>query len=110
MKLSLQPREVPFMVGDTVWVNQSDGKANQQPDYQAKIIQIILDGKLTNSLVVRQREDNHVLTITTAIYDLKPTGDDDGMKRQTIEVSLESDQTNLFETKEGMLDYQSRKD
>lgn len=94
------------MVGDTVWVNQSNGGIDQRSDFQAKIIQIILDGSLTNSIVIRKRTEVHDLAISSAIYDLKPSGDDEGSPRVSIDVPLIGDQTKLFETQKQMLDSQ----
>ncbi|RYE13148.1 MAG: hypothetical protein EOP45_21675 [Sphingobacteriaceae bacterium] len=78
MKLTLTPTEVPFAVGDTVWVDQSFGATHEFPFFQGIIMQIILDGSLANSLVIRQRSKTHELTITNAVYGLKPVGDHAG--------------------------------
>lgn len=108
MKLILSPLEIPFMVGDTVWVDQPFGPLNEFPFFQGIITQIILDGSLANSLLIRKREETHELVITTAVYGLKPTGDHEGSPRVNVNVQLAPLRTSLFETKEELLSYQDR--
>ena len=108
MKLTLRPTEVPFMVGDTVWVDQPFGATHEFPFFQGIIMQIILDGSLANSLVIRQRSETHELTITNAVYGLKPVGDHAGSARVNVNVQLIPPRQNLFETKEELLDSQNR--
>lgn len=110
MKLNLTPVEVPFMVGDTVWVNQFSGAMNQYPYFQGKIIQIILNGSLNNSTVIRDRRDIHELVISSGIYDLKPTGAQDGLPRVSVLIGFISPQTILFSTEKKLLDYQNALD
>jgi hypothetical protein len=108
MKLSLTPVEIPYMVGDTVWVDQPFGATHQFPYFQGVIMQVILDGSLANSLVIRDRKESHVLTISSAIYGLKPVGEHAGSARVNVNVSLIPAQENLFPTKEELLTYQNR--
>ncbi|MBD2753939.1 hypothetical protein [Spirosoma validum] len=108
MKLTLKPVDIPFMVGDTVWVDQPCGAANEFPYFQGIIMQIILDGSLTNTLVIRNRVETHELVITNAIYGLKPIGDHTGMARVNVNVQLIPLQTNLFATKIQLLAYQNQ--
>ena len=108
MRLTLKPVEVPFQVGDTVWVNQPYSATHQPPYFQARIIQIILDGSLNNTTVIRQRRDAHELVVSSAVYDLKLVGNQDGLPRITITVSLIPLQPTLFETKQALLDYQNQ--
>ncbi|MGM9510163.1 hypothetical protein ACS5NO_20680 [Larkinella sp. GY13] len=107
MKLSLRPVEIPFLIGDTVWVNQFCGEANEYPYFQAKIIQIILDGSIGNSIVIRHRREIHELVVSSGIYDLKPSGDRDGLPRISITVEFLSPQKSLFETEKDLLDYKN---
>ena len=108
MKLTLSPVEIPFMVGDSVWVDQPFGATNEFPYFQGIIMQIILDGSLANSLLVRNREDKHALTITNAIYGLKPIGEHAGMPRVNVNVQLIPLQNSLYATEEQLVDYQNR--
>lgn len=108
MKLTLAPTELPFAVGDTVWVDQPYGTVNEFPFFQGMIMQIILDGSLTNTLVVRQRKDTHELVVGSAIYGLKPLGKHAGEPRVTVNVQLIPIRKNLFATKEELLEYQNQ--
>lgn len=106
MRIVLTPTEIPFKVGDTVWANQACGDNNQYPYFQAKIIQIILDGSLTNSIVIRERTDQHNLVISNGIYDLKPFGNHVGLARITMIVDFLTEQKSLFQTEEAVANYQ----
>jgi hypothetical protein len=108
MKLKLRPTELPFAVGDTVWVDQPFGAVYEFAFFQGTIMQIILDGKLANTLVIRQRQEIHELRVDSAIYGLKPVGEHAGSPRVNVHVQLIPLQTNLFATKEELLDYQDR--
>jgi hypothetical protein len=110
MKLTLKPTELPFGVGDTVWVDQPFGATHEFPFFQGIIMQIILDGSLANSLVIRHRGDSHELIIDSAIYSLKPIGEHDGSPRVNVNVQLLPPQKNLFATKEELLDHQNQID
>lgn len=108
MKLALKPVDVPFVVGDTVWVDQPFGATNEFPFFQGIIMQIILDGGLANTLVIRERKEVHELVVSSAIYGLKPVGDHAGWPRVNVNVQLLPLGQNLFATKKELLDYQDR--
>lgn len=108
MKLSVSPPDVPFLVGDMVWVAQPAGDAHPQPYFQGKIIQIILDGSLMSTTVIRQREENHELVVSSAVYDVKPVGVHEGVKRVSIEVGLFTRQETLFKTEKDVVAYQNQ--
>ena len=108
MHLTLKPTEVPFMVGDTVWVDQPFGATHEFPFFQGTIMQIILDGSLANTLVIRQRAETHELMVGSAIYGLKPIGDHMGSPRVNVTVQLLPFRKTFFETKEELIDYQNR--
>ena len=108
MKVILRPTELPFKVGATVWVDQPFGAVHEFPFFQGTIMQIILDGSLANTLVIRHQEETHELVVGTAIYGLKPTGEHAGSPRVNVTVQLVPLQKNLFATKEELLDYQDR--
>ncbi|WP_128543065.1 hypothetical protein [Larkinella soli] len=107
MKLSLKPVDIPFLIGDTVWVNQFCGVDSQYPYFEAKIIQIILDGSLSNSIVIRHRNETHELVVSNGIYDLKPQGSTKGLPRMSISVEFLRPQSSLFATEKELLDYRN---
>ena len=108
MKLSLTPVNIPFMVGDTVWVDQPFGAVNQFPYFQGMIMQIILDGGLANSLVIRERAEVHELIVSSAVYGMKPVGMHAGMPRVIVNVQLSPFIQTLFENEQVLLDHQNR--
>ncbi|GAB4012834.1 hypothetical protein GCM10028808_30270 [Spirosoma migulaei] len=108
MKFTLKPVEIPFMVGDNVWVYQPFGATHEFPFFQGIIMQIILDGSLANTLVIRQRSETHELVISTAVYGLKPIGDHSGPPRVNVNVQLLPPRKNLFETEEELMDFQNQ--
>ena len=96
------------MVGDLVWVAQPAGETNPQPYFQGQIMQIILDGSLKHTTVVRQRKDMHELLISSAVYDLKPVGDHEGVPRVSVDIELFTTLKTLFATKEELLASQAQ--
>lgn len=108
MKLTLRPTELPFKVGDTVWVDQLFGPLHEFPFFQGIIMQIILDGSMAHTLVIRQPTDTHELAVSSAMYGLEPTGVHAGSPRVIVNVQLIPLQTNLLATKEELLAYQDR--
>ena len=110
MKLSLKPVDIPFMVGDTVWVNQPCSDTAQQAYFQGRIIQIILEGSFNSTAVVRQRQSIHEIIVSSGVYDLKPLGNDEGSPRVSVEVQFFASQKSLFETEEELVDYQNQTD
>ena len=108
MKLTLRPTELPFSVGETVWVDQPYGATNEFPFFQGTIMQIILDGNLTNTLVIRHAEKTHELTVSNAIYGLKPIGDHAGGPRVNVNIHFFPFEPKLFATKEELLTFQDK--
>ncbi|SFF32948.1 hypothetical protein [Spirosoma endophyticum] len=108
MHLTLKPVDVPFKVGDTVWVDQPFGATHEFPYFQGIIMQIILDGSLANTLLIRQPKETHELVITSAVYGLKPMGEHTGEARVNVTVQLLPHRTSLFATKEELMDYQNQ--
>lgn len=96
------------MIGDTVWVDQPYGATNEFPFFQGIIMQIILDGNLTNTLVIRERKETHELAVATAIYGLKPVGIHAGSPRVNVNVQLNPVEPKLFATKEELSTYQDQ--
>lgn len=108
MQLSLRPIELPFAVGDTVWVDQPYGPTHEFPFFQGTIMQIILDGSLANTLVIRQPKEMHELIVASAIYGLKPVGDHAGSPRVNVNVQIVPTEEKFFATKEELLEHQDR--
>jgi hypothetical protein len=108
MKLVLKPIDIPFKVGDTVWVDQPFGATNQFPYFQGTIMQIILDGSLASTLVIRHREDVHELVVSGAVYGLEPISDHAGSPRVNVNVQFIPPVKILFETEEALQDHQNR--
>lgn len=108
MKLTLKPTVLPFTIGDTVWVDQPFGATHEFPFFQGIIMQIILDGSLANTLVIRQPAEVHELIVGSAIYGMKPIGDHLGSPRVNVNVQLIPLQQNLFATQKELLDHQDR--
>jgi hypothetical protein len=108
MKLAVKPLDVPFFVGDTIWVAQSCGGVNPPPYFQGEILQIILDGSLMSTTVIHQREESHDLVISSAVYDVQPVGVHTGVQRVSIQVGLFAQQEMLFGTEKEVQDYQNQ--
>ena len=70
-------------------------------------MQIILDGSLQHTTVIRQRKEIHELIISSAVYDLKPVGDHDGVGRVSVDIELFAEMKTLFASKEELLASQS---
>jgi hypothetical protein len=108
MKLTLRPTEVPFAVGDTVWVDQPYGAVDEFASFQGTIMQIILDGSLANTLVVRHSKETHELGVSSAVYGLKPVGDHAGEPRVNVNVQLLPLEEKMFATQAELLAHQDR--
>ena len=108
MKLTLKPTEVPFAVGDTVWVDQPYGAVHEFASFQATIMQIMLDGSLANSLVVRKPTETHELVVGSAIYGVKPVGEHAGDPRVNVNVQLLPIESKLFATQAELIDHQDK--
>ncbi len=108
MKLTLRPVEVPFAVGDTVWVDQPYGPVQEFASFQATIMQIILDGSMANTLVIRKPQATHELSVTSAVYGMKPVGEHAGSPRVNVNVQLLPAEEKLFATKEDLLAHQDQ--
>lgn len=108
MKLTLKPVDVPFAVGDTVWVDQPYGSVHEFASFQATIMQIILDGTMANTLVIRKPQETHELTVASAIYGMKPVGEHAGSPRVNVNVQLLPTEEKLFATKEELLAHQDQ--
>lgn len=107
MRLTLKPVELPFMVGDIVIVNQPyENKADERSYFQAQIMQIILDGSIRSSSVIRVRQEAHQLVISSVMYDVKPLGEHQGLPRKLVEVQLLPLEQILFSSQEALSEWE----
>ncbi len=109
MKLNLKPVEVPFNVGDEVFVNQPYGSFNHAYSgddnrvyFHARIVRIFLEFSDKVS-IVKERKDVHDLEVTTIIYDLKPIGSLEGAGRIALHVDLEAVEPKVFSSEAELL-------
>lgn len=109
MKLILEPGEIPFKVGDHVFISHPYGTMNNDAtidshkDYfEAEIIRIFIE--FSNAMsIVKERKDIHRFAITVITYDLKPIEFYKGQGRVTLRVDLRSDEKFVFDSKENLL-------
>lgn len=108
MKLSLEPGEIQFKVGDTIFVNQPystlvDSKilTDHKPYFEAEIVRIFLEFPTTVSIVSEPKEIHH-FAVTVITYDLRPVGFYLNAGRVTVRIDLTSEENFLFAT-EGQL-------
>ncbi|GAB3503622.1 hypothetical protein GCM10027341_33040 [Spirosoma knui] len=112
MLISFKTIELPFKVGDTVFVNQphsgrrSEEEGEPYPYFEAEIIRIFLDGRLEELTVIAEPVDTYELEVKTAVYELKPVGDYSDLVRMPLSISLPIKEPKLFKSEEDLLDYQ----
>ncbi len=109
MKLSLEPGELPFKVGDRIFVNQPySTMVNQKiltdnkPYFEAEIVRIFLEFPNTVSIISERREV-HNFAVTVITYDLKPVGFYQNESRVTVRIDLTAEKNFLFATKDKLL-------
>lgn len=116
MTLTMKPVTTPFKVGETVHVNipysslattETSEWANDKGYFEAKIVRIFLEG-LKPLSVISEPKDNHELTITNIIYDLKPVGMPKGASRVALNIDVESKSILLFGSEKELLDYYNK--
>ena len=113
MKLKLKPVEIPFKVGDEVYVNLSyhalnepnEVHVNQESTFQALIVRIFLEG-LRESSIISECEDEHELIVNHLIYDLKPIGPHLGLNRVPLTIDVEDARSFIFRSHQELVDYQ----
>lgn len=109
MKLSLDPGEIQFKVGDRIFVNQPyssmiDRKilTNNKPYFEAEIVRIFLEFPTTVS-IISEPKDIHHFAVTVVTYDLKPVGFYQDANRVTLRIDLTSKENFLFATEDLLL-------
>lgn len=109
MKLSLEPGEVPFKVGDRIFVNKPYESmidevhlTDNKPYFEAEVVRIFLEFPTVVS-IVKERKDVHHFAIDVITYDLKPLGFYRGASRVALRVDLTSNENLLFATEKQLL-------
>ena len=112
MKLSLEPGELPFKVGDIIFVNQplstmtdKEILTNNKPYFEAEIVRIFLEFPTTVS-IVSERKETHHFTVKIITYDLKPVGFYQSERRVTLRIDLDTKENFLFATEAKLLEEQ----
>lgn len=111
MKVTFKSIDLPFTVGDTVFVNQSHGErlpgqtGPRHPYFQAEIQRIFLDGRLEEISVITEPLDTYELEIRTVVYDLKPIGSYEGLVKMPLKVDLPIKEPKLFRSEAELVDY-----
>ncbi|MEZ0610463.1 hypothetical protein ACAW74_18255 [Fibrella sp. WM1] len=113
MKVTLKPLEIPFRVGDTVFVNLPYSSLNTSEQsyllddksyFEATIVRIFLQG-LQSPTVVATSKEFHELAITNLVYDLKLVEGTKGNNRVPLVVDLASTRKLLFATEQELTNY-----
>lgn len=109
MELSLEPGEIPFKVGDHVFISYPYGTMNSgatidnhKTYFEAEVVRIFIE--FSNAMsIVSNRKDIHHFAITVVTYDLKPMKFYKGQGRVTLRVDLESNEKFVFDNEENLL-------
>lgn len=112
MKLVLKPAEIPFKVGDIIFVNQPHPDApaevaHRNLFFEAQILRIFLAPSLSHLSIISERKEQHQLEITTIIYDLKPVGTYADLARVPLEINIEADLIEIFASQHELEAYNS---
>jgi len=109
MKLSLEPGELPFKVGDRIFVNQpystmvnQEVLTDNKPYFEADIVRIFLEFPNTVSIISERKEVHH-FAVTVITYDLKPVGFYQNESRVTVRIDLSTKESLLFATEDKLL-------
>ncbi|GAB4017069.1 hypothetical protein EXU85_19840 [Spirosoma sp. KCTC 42546] len=111
MTITFTPIELPFKVGDIVFVNQEHGQrlANKKgptyPYFQAQIERIFFDGRLEEMSVIDQPLDTYELKVATTVYELKPIGIYSDLVKMPLKLTLPIKEPKLFATEQDLKDY-----
>lgn len=111
MQIFLNPIELPFKVGDIVFVNHEHGerlpekKGPRFPYFQAEIARIFFDGRLEELTVISEPVDSFQMEIKTVVYELKPIGQYSDLVRMPLRLSLPIKEPKLFPSEADLLAY-----
>ncbi|GAB3958788.1 hypothetical protein GCM10028805_53780 [Spirosoma harenae] len=112
MQIFFKTLELPFKVGDTVFVNQEHGGHLQDrseppyPYFQAEIARIFFDGRLEELTVIADPVDSYELEVKTVVYELKPIGKYVKLARMPLRLTLPIKEPKLFKSEAELLEYQ----
>ena len=109
MKLSLEPGEVQFKVGDKVFVNQPYSTmvdieilSDNKPYFEAEIVRIFLEFPTTVSIVSERKEIHH-FAVKVITYDLRPVGFYRNASRVALRTDSSTEENFLFATESELL-------
>lgn len=111
MTITFTTIELPFKVGDVVFVNQEHGqrlpgkKGPIFPYFQAQIERIFFDGRLEEMSVIDQPLDTYELIVSTTVYELKPVGIYADLVKMPLRLHLPIKEPKLFATEEELTSY-----
>lgn len=111
MIITFEEIELPFKVGDIIYVNEKHGQeldkqVGRVDDYfQAKIERIFFDGRLEELSVITEPVETYEMQVKTAIYMVKPTGDFQNLMSMPIKLSLPIKEPKLFATEDDLKAY-----
>ncbi|MVM41884.1 hypothetical protein GO730_36445 [Spirosoma sp. HMF3257] len=111
MTITFTTIELPFKVGDTVFVNQehgqrlSDKKGPTYPYFQAQIERIFFDGRLEEMSVIDEPLDTYELKVANTVYELKPIGIYEDLVKVPLKLKLPIKEPKLFGTEEDLKNY-----
>ncbi|WP_420146654.1 hypothetical protein [Spirosoma sp.] len=116
MTITFEAVQLPFKVGDTIFVNEHHdqyvdkqaGKAH--PYFEAQIERIFFDGRLEEMSVVTEPVDTFEMKVSTAVYVVKPSGKYDELMRLPIKISIPIKEPKLFATEDELTAYLQDRD
>ncbi|QMW03167.1 hypothetical protein [Spirosoma foliorum] len=116
MQIFFNTINLPFKVGDTVFVNKEHGSHLPDktgpiyPYFEAEIARIFFDGRLEELSVIAEPLDSYELEVKNVIYELKPVGNYSDLVRMPLRMTLPIKEPILFPSEQELLDYQQTLD
>lgn len=116
MTITFEDVQLPFKVGDTVYVNETheqqvNNKAGEgYPYFEAQIERIFFDGRLEEMSVVTEPVEIFEMKVSTAVYVVKPTGQYSDLMRLPIKVHIPIKEPKLFATEADLKEYLQDRD
>jgi len=111
MTITFETVQLPFKVGDAIYVNEKygkplDEKAGEVDEYfQAEVERIFFDGRLEEISVITSPVENYQMNIRTVIYVVKPIGKHQELTSVPVQLDLPIKEPKLFATEEELKTY-----
>ncbi|GAB3919992.1 hypothetical protein [Larkinella terrae] len=111
MTITFEPVQLPFKVGDTIFVNEKhdqrlDNKVGESvPFFEGEIERIFFDGRLEEMSVVIEPVDVFEMKVSTAVYVVKPTGQYSDLMRLPVKITIPVKEPKLFASEEELRNY-----